>query len=206
MSRSIASFALVLATLAAPALAQETPGPGRAEVTVIPGGAVFFTDTSDASDSGEPSFGNYDLGGAFAVNFGRASLEAEVAGSLGISQNLQFGGALPAKLKTPNMLSYTGNLVVPLVAGRQSVVPYATAGIGGLTLFERQEVGIDGTDTFFTANVGGGLKWYVNNRWGLRGDYRFVTVASKNDAPSFFGQDRRYGHRIYGGLVLNVAR
>lgn len=203
MSRLIATFALILSVSAAPALAQESAGPGTVEVSIIPGGAVFFTDTSDST---EPSFGNYDLGGTVGVKLGHVSLEGEVAGSLGISQNLDFGsGSVPAKLKTPNMVSYTGNVIVPLVAGRRSVVPYAAAGAGGLTIFERQEVGINGTDTFFTANAGGGLKWYANNRWGLRGDYRFITVASKDDAPSFFGQERRYGHRIYGGVVLNVV-
>ena len=40
----------------------------------------------------------------------------------------------------------------------------------------------------------------------LRGDYRFVAVRSKDDAPSFFGQDTRYGHRIYGGVVINAVR
>jgi opacity protein-like surface antigen len=203
MFRLITTSAIILAALAAPALAQESPGPGALEVSIIPGGAVFFTNSSDDT---EPSFGNYDLGGTVAVNFAHVSLEGEVAGSLGISQNLEFGpGAVPTELKTPNMLSYTGNVVVPLVAGRHSVVPYATAGAGGLTVFERQEVGIDGTDTFFTANVGGGLKWYANDRWGLRADYRFITVASKDDAPSFFGRDTRYGHRIYGGVVLTVV-
>lgn len=108
--------------------------------------------------------------------------------------------------KTPNTLSYTGNVVVPLVARHQSVVPYATAGVGGLTIFERAEVGINSTETFFTANVGGGVKWYANNSWGLRADYRFITVASKDEAPEFFGRETRYGHRIYGGVVLNILQ
>ena len=28
----------------------------------------------------------------------------------------------------------------------------------------------------------------------------------QDDAPSFFGQETRYGHRVYGGIVLNVLR
>jgi len=203
MFRLITTSAIILAALATPAVAQETPGPATVEVSIIPGGAVFFT---SASDEAEPSFGNYDLGGSVTWNLARVSIEGEVAGSLGISQRLALApGALSTNLKTPNLLSYTGNVLVPLVPRRQSLVPYATAGAGGLTVFERQEVGIDGSDTFFTANVGGGLKWYASNRWGLRGDYRFITVASKDDAPSFFGRDTRYGHRVYGGVVLNVV-
>ena len=72
-------------------------------------------------------------------------------------------------------------------------------------------VGILGFDsnigTFWTGNVGGGLKWYQSGgRWGLRGDYRFEVVQSKDDAPAFFGQDQRFGNRIYGGVILNVVK
>ena len=61
--------------------------------------------------------------------------------------------------------------------------------------------------TFLIGNVGGGLKWCArNNRWGLRGDYRFVANRSKDDAPAFFGGDRRYIHRVYAGLIINTIR
>ena len=82
-------------------------------------------------------------------------------------------------------------------------MPYVTAGVGGLSLFEKASLGINGTETFFTSNVGGGVNWYAG-RWGLRGDYRFIAVQSKDDAPDFFGRENRYGHRIYGGVLLNV--
>jgi hypothetical protein len=54
-------------------------------------------------------------------------------------------------------------------------------------------------------NVGGGVKWYAG-RWGLRGDYRFLGVQSKDDAPPFFGQETRYGHRVYGAVIINLVR
>ena len=50
---------------------------------------------------------------------------------------------------------------------------------------------------------GDGATWF-NGRWGLRADYRFLIVKSSTDASAFFGQETRYGHRVYGGLVLNV--
>jgi len=54
---------------------------------------------------------------------------------------------------------------------------------------------------------GGGVKWYARNtRRGLRGDYRFLMTKSNNNAPSFFGQDNRYGHRHYAGVIVNAAR
>ena len=182
--------------------AQEaTPGPGAVQVTIIPGGATFFTEGKNAR---RPSFGNYDLGAGLAVNFNRyVGIEGEVSGALGISQDLQLGGAT-SNLKTPNLLNYSGNLVV-YAPNKSSVVPYVTGGIGGLSAFERPSLGINNTETFLTGNVGGGLNWYAG-RWGLRGDYRFVAVRAKDDAPDFFGQETRYGHRVYGGVILNVGR
>jgi len=101
-------------------------------------------------------------------------------------------------------VNYSGNLVVS-APNRTSVVPYVTGGIGGLSLLEKQSLGIDNSETFFTSNVGGGVSWYAG-RWGLRGDYRFIALKSKDDAPAFFGQETRYGHRVYGGVLLNVGR
>lgn len=203
MTRWIAAlFALASLTGASQADAQEiAPGPGRVEVSVIPGGFVFFTEDTDTQ---EPSFGNYDLGGAVAVNFSRyVGVEGEVSGALGFSQDLQLAG-LSVDQKTPHILNYSGNLVVS-APNRTAVVPYVTGGIGGLSLFERASLGIDETETFLTGNVGGGVKWYAG-RWGLRGDYRFVGVQSKDDAPAFFGRETRYGHRVYGAVIINVVR
>ena len=183
------------------AFAQESAaaGPGPLVVTIIPGGATFFT---EGKDTHGPSFGNYGLGGAVAVNFNRfVGVEGEVAGSLGITQDLDFATGT-SNLRTPNFINYSGNVVVS-AANRSSLVPYVTGGVGGLSLFEKPSLGVIGTNTFFTSNVGGGVNWYAG-RWGLRGDYRFTAVKSKDDAPAFFGQETRYGHRLYGGVLLNI--
>jgi hypothetical protein len=204
MMRWIAVLAVVVAGIVGSnrAYAQEVAsGAGRVEVSIIPAGGVFFTERTETN---EPSFGNYDLGGAVAVNFNRfVGVEGEVSGALGITQDLQLGG-LTSNTRTPNILNYSGNVVVS-AANRSSVVPYVTGGVGGFSLFEKAGLGIDGTETFLTGNVGAGVKWYAG-RWGLRGDYRFIGVQSKDDAPSFFGRDTRYGHRVYGAVLLNVAR
>jgi hypothetical protein len=195
-------FALVGLVGTGTAHAQETaPGPGIVEVTIIPGGGTFFTEGKDTQG---PSFGNYDLGAGVTINFNRyVGVEGEVSGGLGITQDLKSGG-LTSNSKTPDLLNYTGNVVVSVPTG-SSVVPYVTGGAGGLSLFERAGLGIADTETFFTGNVGGGVKWY-SGRWGLRGDYRFITVQSKDDAPVFFGRETRYAHRVYGGFVVNVNR
>jgi hypothetical protein len=185
---------------AGPAHAQDVaPGAGTTQVTIIPGGTTFFTEGKHQSG---PSFGNYNLGASVTYNITQwLGVEGEVGGALGITQDLTLGG-LTNNTKTPNTLNYTGNVVFSLPT-HSAFVPYAAAGIGGLTLFDKPALGIDNTESFLTGNVGGGVKWYAG-RWGLRADYRFVGVKSKDDAPQFFGQENRYGHRVYGGLILNV--
>ena len=162
------------------AYAQEPAArPGTVEITAIPGGGTFFT----SGDHG-PSFGSYNLGGAAAYNFNRfVGIEGEVGGNFGRSQDLDFAtGTINAK--TPNQLNYSANVIVSAPTGT-SVVPYVGGGVGGLTLFEQASVGVTSNETFLTGNVGGGLKWYApNGRWGLRGDYRFLTVRSNDSAPA----------------------
>src|SRR5580765_8002975 len=156
MTRSIAVLLAVIGLAGANRVfAQETsPGPGTVAVTIIPGGATFFTESSNAKG---PSFGNYGLGGEVEVNFNRwVGVEGEVSGALGVTQNLLLSGAT-SNLKTPNLLNYSGNVVVH-GANRTSITPYATGGVGGLTVFNTAALGISKNDTFLTGNVGGGVE------------------------------------------------
>ena len=215
MARTIAAALMVaLMIRVTPVLAQEAPGPGTVEVTLFPGGSLFF---SHSSGHNESSFHSYSLGGAIGVNFGRVSLEGELASGIGLAQTLVFGPSTyqvatqPLTTLTgtrpPAMISYTSNVIVPIIGGtRHSVVPYVTAGAGAVTLLQRLEVGLDGVDTFLAGNVGGGIKWYMRRGMGVRGDYRFTAVQNKQDASAFFGRDNRFGHRIYGGVVLILGR
>jgi len=120
-----ALIAILLVGGSGRAFAQEsTPGPGIVEVTVIPGGATFFTSKGNGS-----SFGNYNVGGALTYNINRiVGIEGEVNGSIGISQNLTDGG-FRGKHTTPNTVSYTGNVVLSAPT-HSSFVPYATVGVG----------------------------------------------------------------------------
>jgi len=200
MKGSVAGLFVVASLVAAgQACAQEiAPAPGRLEVSLIPGGATWFLDNGHA-----PGFGNYGAGAAAAYNFSRIfGVEGEAAAAFGIRQELNnvFG-----ELATPNLLSYTGNLVANWTG--RSFVPYATGGIGGLSVFGRKDVGITDTETHFTGNLGGGIKWFAaSGRWGLRGDYRFVMIQGKDGATAFFGTENRYGHRVYGAVVINAIR
>lgn len=203
MRRWVQALTVCSAVLSAgAAAAQETAaGAGRLEVSAFPGGGILFT-----QGSSDPDFGNYALGASLTYNVNRYwGVEGEVGGAFGVDQSLTFRNG-KRSVTPPNMLAYNGNVLFYPTGNDRRVVPYATGGAGGLTMFERQAVGVNNTTTFFTGNVGGGVKYYINRWWGLRGDYRFVAVKSKDNAPAFFGQDTRYGHRIYGGIILNVLR
>src|SRR6185503_1408814 len=165
MSGRIAAIVLIGMMLGVGgAAAQETTGPGFVEVTYIPAGAAFFTSKGDA-----PSFGNYGFGTAATFNINRyVGIEAELGSMIATTSDLQFGDLDPHK-KAPNMLSYTGNAVVSLWTGH-AVVPYATGGVGGLTMFERPSVGVFDDETFLTGNVGGGVS-------GMRGTIASAAIA-----------------------------
>src|SRR4029077_7250925 len=126
----------------------------------------------------------YTLGGTVTYNINRVvGIEGEVGGSVGVPQDLAFGGST-SHIKTPNALTYSGNIVLSAPT-HTSVVPYVTGGVGGLTVFNRPELGIANTDSNLTGNVGGGVKWYApNGQWGVRADYRFIALRGKDTGAS----------------------
>src|SRR4051794_17812563 len=101
----IAALLIVGATRA---YAQETtPGPGRIEATIIPGGVGFVT-----SKDGSPSFGNYGLGTAFTYNINSIiGVEGDVAAMISTSSGVQFGD-LNSHTKAPNFLNYNVSALV----------------------------------------------------------------------------------------------
>ena len=201
MTRSIAGFIIIMSfTAAARASAQEiSAGPGKLEIAAIPAGVVYLIKKDTL-----PSIGNYGVGGSLTYNVNRfVGVEGEGGVEIAV-KDLQFG-SLGSSTKAPNMLGYNANVVVS--AAGHPVVPYATAGVGGLTMFSREELGFNSAETFLTGNVGGGVKWYAaGGRWGLRGDYRFFGVQSKDTAPAFFGTESRYGNRVYGAVIINAVK
>ena len=200
MKQQIALVLTMWSFMAVPsAFAQGTDVPPALELTIAPVGGTAFT--SDSS----PDFGGYSYGASIAYNINRiVGIEGEFGGIAGLKQDLELATGTVHE-KTPNSATYMGTVVVSVPGHR--VVPYITGGIGALTLFQRAELGVTQNDTFFGGNVGGGVKWYApNGRWGIRADYRFIAVQSKDDAPAFFGRETQYAHRVQGGLVLTLVR
>ena len=223
MSRTAGATLVVLAALgpaAVPTHAQSSsPDPPRVEFTLSPAGVLVFSEKQR-----EPEFANYRLGGAVTVNLSRfIAFEAEAGASLGLARSVDVGievdaartapDTAPAALNAarhapypddhhPTTLDYNANLVFALRT-KSRLVPYLSAGAGAITLFSREELGLNDNENYFTGNAGGGVKWLLRNgRWGVRADYRFLAVRSKSDAPAFFGRINRYGHRLYGALIL----
>jgi opacity protein-like surface antigen len=202
MSRTVALLLVTLIGISGAAAQEVSAGAGRLEVTAFPGGGIFFTEGS----STEPNFGNYALGISFTANANRfVGVEGELGGGLGVRQTLTFNARTLTDQKTPSMLAYNGNLIVSPGGSDRPLVPYVAAGLGGLTMFNASDVealGVTKDHTFLTMNTGGGVKWFAANGWGIRADYRFFRVQDQDNAPLFFGQGPRYGHRVYAGLLL----
>ncbi len=187
---------------AVPAYAQEQGAtPAAVDLTIVPGGGMFFL-----SGSTESHFRNYNVGGAVGVNLNNyIGLEGEGNMTMGVyHQNLVLSGT-PVTEAPPNTVDFSGNVLFSIPGGQHSTVPYAAMGLGSLILLEHNDLAIPAAKMFFTANMGGGLKWYANNHWGLRADYRFVVIQSSDKAPEFFGREGRFAHRIYGGVILNLV-
>jgi len=209
MKRRIALMGALLATLATlagvgRASAQESArGAGSVVVTVIPASATFFTQSPSGKEAG---FTTYAPAGDVEVYLNRyIGVEGEVGGGIGVSQDLQATSGTSHRT-SPSLVTYSGNVVVTAPSDGL-LAPYLTIGAGGLTLLHAPALGIAGSRTFFTGNVGAGVKWFnATSRWGVRADYRFLVVRADDQAPGFFGQEIRYANRAYGALLVNVGR
>jgi hypothetical protein len=204
MRKALCTMALAALVGVTTASAQEGAGAGRVEIGMFPGGGVFF---SNSSDNAEPNFGNYTVGGGLTFNFNRwIGVEGEIGNAIGVKQEFTFNGETLTHQPSPHFFAYSGNVIVNPLGNERALVPYGAAGLGGLRLIHTDKVAALGVTTgtnYLTANVGGGLKWFAGRHWGARGEYRLLAVNDTAKAPEFFGRrEVRYGHRIYGGLLL----
>jgi opacity protein-like surface antigen len=193
---------------AARAGAQElnAPGAARVEVGVSPAGGTFFT--ADPDHDGD--FGNYAIGANATYNANRfVGIEGEIGAGIGVKQQITFNAVPFDDLRSPNTTAYNGNVVVYPGGHDRPLVPYLTAGLGAMTIFARDElaaVDLFSTETLFTQNFGGGLKWWSADNWGLRADYRFIIVNGRDNLDPFFGLDRtRFGNRVSASVLYTFG-
>lgn len=195
---------LTAALLAVPGLgaAQEVPGAERIEIgSAIFGGGMIFVPSADRSLDASR---NYVLSAAVTTNLNPwIGLEGDIGVALGRSGAHKLYG-VTSNQRTPNVLMYSGNVILNPFRSDRSVVPYVSGGIGGLRTFDAIETstyGLPSSRSYLTGSVGGGVRWFPIRHTGFRADYRFIGID--NDAPAAAARRIvRSAHRVYGALVL----
>ena len=202
MARRVSTLLMIgVIFTATPAFAQKV-GAGKADLSIVTAGWLSI---SKPDTRPEPKFGEYVIGGI--ITFAPASwigMEGELLAGLRRSQDLNFGSTT-LSTKSPPVFMDAVNLIIPFIGDQRPLVPFVTAGIGETTINRTRDVGQADTETFFTGNFGGGLKWYSTGRWGYRVDYRYFVIRSEPQAPgTFFGREQRRAQRFTGSLVLKL--
>lgn len=173
----------------------------RVEVGAVPAGGLVFARGREAA---EPGFDGYVLAASLTFNASRLlAVEYEVGAGFGGGRQNLVRRAIARAGSGPAVFAFNLNVVVSPLGNDRSVIPYFTGGLGSLSVFARRTDAFADDKTYLTFNVGGGVKRFFG-RWGLRGDYRLLTVAGEKGAQPFFaGRSRRYGHRISGGVIVS---
>jgi opacity protein-like surface antigen len=149
-----------------------TPAPAAADWLLTPyvGGTLF-----DITDTGtRPVFG-----GSVAWMGPVAGLELDLSDA---PTFLESRAAVA--VDTANLFTLMGNAVVQFPTTSRRIRPYAVGGIGVIhTKITTQSEAVVVEEENFGFNVGGGLTAFLNDRVGLRGDFRYFR-AVRNDGAS----------------------
>ena len=182
----VALAALVAASLTAPAFAQMSSS--RHQITGFVGGQLF--DVSDQFDDSGANFQNEtNLGARYQYN---------ITPRWGIEGSFLYTpvNAELARLSRDVSVDtsyYNGNVVYNILPDQQ-IVPFATAGIGGVTL-DVQSGG--DTESYLGFKFGGGVIAPISDRWSFRFDVRDFVYSADNlnpesvsvlDVPSSFDE------------------
>jgi opacity protein-like surface antigen len=155
--------------------------------------------------------------------------------SLQVKTSVPFGGRIAynfdnhnaVEFTVANPLSFYGNYVYNFSTSRARVVPYLTAGVGGsrhglelggdtpgTTNVNVNGQGPDRSQAAFTANFGGGVKYSLTDRIGVRFDARDIvgrykaTFTSVPGAPGGIVNGRRTLNdvQITAGIVFSFGK
>jgi opacity protein-like surface antigen len=171
-----------------PAHAQSTlPEPGTFDITPFIGfGFGFGDDRFDPLDPTDPST-SFLLGVAVGYNL---TTNLSIEGELGVVPDI-VGDSDRVDL---GVTTFSANGVYHFDT-QTKFVPYATFGLGfGNAGLDIEDVG-DESNTEFLFNLGGGVKYPLNDRLQVRGDLRYISI--NDDNPNFW--------RLYGGVTFGFG-
>lgn len=199
MTRGLVLFAAATMLASGVAFAQEPVGAGRVELeSALFGGGAIYMPTPGSQSTG------YVLNVGATANINRwAGIEGDFAWAMSRRQALSLYGVAPVNQRTPNMLFYTGNVVISPGGHHHKFVPYVEVGAGAMTVIGSAESGAFGLaadSTHLTVNIGAGARWFPLPHWGVRGDYRYIAIENSNPPASVAAV--RHANRLYGALVL----
>ncbi len=203
-------IAVALVAGCAVASAQEEVGAGILEVGGGAGGVYWV----GGDDNTEVNFNDMEYHGGVTWYLNpMVAIAGEGQGGIGIAQNVVYLNRKVLHNMMPNLVGASGNILVFPAGSRREFAPYVAGGVGMLTLLSRywtSVVDFNESQSFFTTNVGGGLKYFrggdVRN-WGWQGDYRLIMVNKNSDAVPFFARSkRRMGHRISLNMFYTLRR
>jgi opacity protein-like surface antigen len=205
MTRRILILVSVVMLLGAgKASAQESVGAGRVEIgaALFGFGATFLPQ----ADPSQPRLDSYVLSGALTRNLNhRYGVEGDfgfVFGTRDVPASTTT--AAPVDAKTPNVLMYSANLVFNPIRSDRRIVPYVDAGVGAWSVFGGSQIGNFGLApdaTYLTGSVGGGVRWFIINHWGVRADYRYILIDQGSHTTAL-QPGHVSAHRLYGALVM----
>jgi opacity protein-like surface antigen len=183
------------------ATAQETKGAGHIEIDgALLGGGVLVLPTVVSLPRGYV----IDVAGTANVTR-RIGLEADFAWALGRSQTVGLNSLTPTIERTPGMLFYTGNVVYNPLGHNHPLIPYLEVGGGGMTVRSAENTpafGLATSSTHLTANLGGGIRWFVMPHWGVRVDYRYIAIRNDDSQAVLGAPPVGHAQRVYGAVIL----
>ncbi len=114
------------------------------------------------------------------------AVEGEFTWMIPVEQSVNAGSGVSQDLKTPDILTYQGNLRATLPVGGGSWSPYLVAGAGGATFLSNTDANrapaLDESETAFAINFGTGLFYRLTPSWSLRADFREFVAFPADDA------------------------
>jgi hypothetical protein len=194
-------------------------------------GSVLFAQTA-ASSGTRPGSTEITLFAGVSVPVGHESrgfgLDINSGTPIGGRVSYNFDRHNAAEFSIANPISLSANYVYNFAAIRAKWVPYVTAGAGGsrheITLGDNNQpaqlnsnlmdTGPDRSQTVFTGNFGGGLKYFFTERFALRFDVRDqighykATFSNVAGVPGGIvtGSKTLNDLQVTGGIVLRFGK